>query len=51
LNIILGLVLLFNPLITVVVLPFVLGAFGLVGGIVAIVVSFRMRSSPAATGA
>jgi uncharacterized membrane protein HdeD (DUF308 family) len=45
LNIVLGLVLLFNPLIGVVVLPFVLGGFALVGGIVAIVLAFRRRSA------
>jgi uncharacterized membrane protein HdeD (DUF308 family) len=37
LNIILGLVLLFNPLIGAAFLPFILGGFALVGGIVAIV--------------
>jgi uncharacterized membrane protein HdeD (DUF308 family) len=43
-----GLIVLFNPLIGVVALPFVLGGFMLVGGIAAIVASFRLRSSPAA---
>src|SRR5829696_8339669 len=44
-----GLILLFNPLIGVVALPFVLGGFMLVGGIAAIVASFRLRSGPDAT--
>jgi uncharacterized membrane protein HdeD (DUF308 family) len=47
--IIFGLILVFNPLIGLVALPFVLGGFMLAGGIAAIVVSFRLRSSPAAT--
>jgi len=51
LNIIVGIIVLLNPLIGVVVLPFVLGGFLLVGGIAAIVVSFRLRSSPTAMGA
>ena len=45
-----GLILVANPFIGVGALPFVLGGFMLVGGIAAVVVSFRMRSSPAATG-
>jgi uncharacterized membrane protein HdeD (DUF308 family) len=45
LSIVLGLVLLFNVWIGVVVLPFVLGGFALVGGIVAIVLAFRERSA------
>jgi uncharacterized membrane protein HdeD (DUF308 family) len=44
-----GLILLLNPLIGVVALPFVLGGFMLVGGIVAIVASFRLRSGSDAT--
>ena len=44
-----GLILLLNPLIGVVALPFVLGGFMLVGGIGAIVASFRLRSGPDAT--
>jgi uncharacterized membrane protein HdeD (DUF308 family) len=48
LNIVLGLVLLFNPWIGVAILPFVLGAFGLVGGIAAIVIAFKMRGGSAA---
>jgi uncharacterized membrane protein HdeD (DUF308 family) len=39
----------FNPLIGLVALPFVLGGFMLVGGIGAIVASFRIRSSPTGT--
>jgi uncharacterized membrane protein HdeD (DUF308 family) len=50
LSIIFGIIVLLNPLIGVVALPFILGGFMLAGGIAAIVVSFRMRSSPAATG-
>ena len=50
-SVVFGLILVLNPLIGLVALPFVLGGFMLVGGIVAIVVSFRMRSSPTATGA
>jgi uncharacterized membrane protein HdeD (DUF308 family) len=44
-----GLILVFNPLIGLVALPFVLGGFMLVGGIGAIVAAFRLRSSPAGT--
>ena len=51
LSIIFGIIVLSNPLIGVVALPFVLGGFMLAGGIAAIVVSFRLRSSPTATGA
>jgi len=43
LSIIFGIVLLAHPLIGVAVLPFVLGGFGLVGGIVAIVAAFTSR--------
>ena len=43
LSILFGLVLLFNPWIGVAVLPLLLGAFGIVGGIAAIVAAFRMR--------
>jgi uncharacterized membrane protein HdeD (DUF308 family) len=49
LSIIFGLVVILNPLIGVVALPFVLGGFMMVGGIAAVVASFRLRSSPAAT--
>jgi uncharacterized membrane protein HdeD (DUF308 family) len=44
----LGLVLLFNPWIGVAALPYILGAFGLVGGVVAVVMAFRMRSAGSA---
>ena len=44
-NIIFGLILLFNALIAATVLPFVLGIFGIVGGIIAIIQSFRIRKS------
>ena len=47
--IVFGIIVLLNPLIGVVALPFVLGGFMLVGGIAAIVASFRLCSSPAAT--
>jgi uncharacterized membrane protein HdeD (DUF308 family) len=47
LNVILGLVLLFNPLIGAAVLPFFLGALGLVGGIAAIVGAFAIRRGSA----
>jgi uncharacterized membrane protein HdeD (DUF308 family) len=49
LAIIFGMVVLANPLIGVVALPFVLGVLMLGGGIGAIVASFRLRSSPAGT--
>jgi len=49
LSILFGIIVLANPLIGVVALPFVLGGFMLVGGIAAVVASFRLRSSPAAT--
>ena len=43
-GIVLGVVLLLNPLfIGIAVLPFVLGAFALFGGILAIVAAFMMR--------
>ena len=45
LSIVLGLVLFFNVWIGVAVLPFILGAFGIVGGIFAVVMAFRMRSA------
>jgi uncharacterized membrane protein HdeD (DUF308 family) len=48
--IVFGIIVLLNPLIGVIALPFVLGGFMLVGGIAAIVASFRLRSSTAATG-
>ena len=48
LNIILGLVLLFNPLIGVAVLPLMLGSISLIGGLSAIVIAFKMRGGSAA---
>ncbi len=50
LGIIFGIILVLNPLIGVVALPFVLGGFMLVGGIAAVVASARMRSNPAVPG-
>ena len=50
LNIVFGLILLFNPLITVAFLPFVLGAFGIAGGILAIVAAFMVRRGSVAEG-
>jgi|SRR5215212_1483746 len=49
LAIIFGIIVLANPLIGVVTLPFVLGVLMLGGGIGAIVASFRLRSSSAGT--
>jgi uncharacterized membrane protein HdeD (DUF308 family) len=49
LAVIFGIVVLANPLIGVVALPFVLGVLMLGGGIGAIVASFSLRSSPAGT--
>jgi uncharacterized membrane protein HdeD (DUF308 family) len=49
--IIFGLILVLNPLIGLLALPFVLGGVMLVGGIAAIVASFRLRASPAAPAA
>jgi len=51
LTVVFGLILILNPLIGLVALPFVLGGFMLAGGIAAIVVSFYLRSSPTVTGA
>ena len=45
LSIVFGLVLLFNVWIGVAALPLILGAFGLVGGVFAVVMAFRMRSA------
>lgn len=44
-NIILGLILLGNAMISAALLPWVLGGFAIVGGIIAIVMAFRYRSS------
>jgi uncharacterized membrane protein HdeD (DUF308 family) len=49
LGIIFGLVMVFNPLIGVVALPFVLGGCMVAGGIAATIISFSLRSSPADT--
>jgi uncharacterized membrane protein HdeD (DUF308 family) len=43
LSIIFGLILLFNPLVGAVALPFVLGIFGIVGGVLAIIAAFRLK--------
>jgi uncharacterized membrane protein HdeD (DUF308 family) len=48
LSIVFGLVLLFNVWIGVAALPYVLGAFGIVGGVFAVVMAFRMRSAGSA---
>lgn len=47
--VIFGFLVLLHPLITVAVLPFILGAFGIIGGLATIVYAFMIRSaSPAA---
>lgn len=43
LSILFGLFLMFNPLAAAVALPIVLGIFGIVGGIFAIIAAFRLR--------
>jgi uncharacterized membrane protein HdeD (DUF308 family) len=43
LSILFGLFLMFNPLAGALALPFTLGIFGIVGGIAAIIMAFRMR--------
>ena len=48
LSIVFGLVLLFNVWIGVAALPVILGAFGIVGGVLAVVMAFRMRSAGSA---
>jgi uncharacterized membrane protein HdeD (DUF308 family) len=50
LHIVFGIILVLNPLLGVIALPIVLGAFMLVGGIFVVVASLRMRRSHAATG-
>jgi len=40
-----GVILLFSPVLGGVILPFVLAGFGIVGGIIAIFIAFRMRRS------
>ena len=42
--IIFGILLIVYPLISAAILPFVLGAFGIVGGIIMIVLAFQMKS-------
>lgn len=44
-NIILGIILLSNALIATVMLPWVLGGFAVVGGIAAIVMAFRLKTT------
>ena len=48
LGILLGLILVINPLIGVAALPFILGIFMLIGGVGAVVQAFRMRREAAA---
>jgi uncharacterized membrane protein HdeD (DUF308 family) len=43
LSILFGLILLSNPYISAALLPWVLGFFGIVGGIIAVIYSFRLR--------
>ena len=50
LSIIFSLILLFNVWIGVAALPFVLGAFGIVGGVFAVVMAFRIRSASSSAG-
>jgi uncharacterized membrane protein HdeD (DUF308 family) len=38
-----GLILLISPLISAAILPYLLAAFGIIGGIIAIYIAFRMR--------
>ena len=47
--IIFGCLLLANPVISTVLLPFVLGVFGIIGGILAIVASIYLKSHPMGT--
>ncbi|MBP9500527.1 MAG: DUF308 domain-containing protein [Candidatus Promineofilum sp.] len=44
-NIILGIILLSNALIATVMLPWILGGFAIVGGIAAIVMAFRLKTT------
>ncbi|MFO7663784.1 MAG: DUF308 domain-containing protein [Chloroflexota bacterium] len=44
-NIILGIILLANTMIAVAILPWILGVFAIVGGIAAIVMAFRLRTT------
>ena len=43
LSIVFGVVLLFNPILGAASLPWVLGIFGVVGGIAGIIAAFRMK--------
>lgn len=43
LSLLFGLILLSNPFISAALLPWVLGFFGIVGGIIAVIYSFRLR--------
>jgi uncharacterized membrane protein HdeD (DUF308 family) len=43
LSVLFGIVLLFNPILGAAALPWVLGIFGIVGGIAGIIAAFRMR--------
>ena len=48
LNVIFGLILLFNPLLGAIAFPIVLGIFAIIGGIAMFIGSFRIRRQPAA---
>ena len=43
LGIFFGIILLMNPLLTAAALPWVLGVFGIIGGVLAIIAAIRMR--------
>ena len=45
LSILLGVLILANPLFSLAIFPFILGSFAFVGGIIAIIMAFRMRYS------
>lgn len=47
LAIIFGILIIANPLITVAMLPFIFGGFGIAGGIIAIIMSFQLRKNMA----
>ncbi len=49
LNVIFGLILLFNPLLGAIAFPIVLGIFAIIGGIAMFIGSFRIRRQAAAT--
>lgn len=44
LAVIFGLLIIVNPLITVAMLPFIFGGFGIIGGVIAIILSFQIRN-------